>query len=239
MTFRVDSESLLVSQIDGVRTLILNRPDRRNALNNELLLAIQSEISKIEGDSSVRVVVLAGSDPAFCAGLDIKELRTGSLVPANWKQALRALQDLRVPLVASVNGPTSTAGLALLLSCDFAIASERANFTDDHVRLGMLSESGMSTQLVRRIGLARAKDMCMTSRTIDVDTATRWGLVNEVIPHAELSEVVGARTQMISRSDPELVKTFMKVHEIGMGLCIEDHLSLEKSAADSWHRERK
>jgi enoyl-CoA hydratase len=184
---------VLVEIVDRVATMTLNRPEVRNALNAELRNAIVRVALELDADDSVDVVILTGSDPAFCAGLDLKELSSGendlSRPDGDAGDAgLRRLPipNTRKPVIGAINGVAVTGGLELAINCDFLVASDRARFADTHNRVGVQPGWGMTVLLPQAIGLRRAKEMSATGNYVDADTALAWGLVNHVVPHEEL-----------------------------------------------------
>src|SRR5688500_2602229 len=147
------SESLLQLAVeDRIATVTLDRPERRNALNVALTARIREVMAELDADEGVDVVVLTGSDPAFCAGVDLKEAGEaaggGGVFADLTKLPPRGLFDaLSKPVIGAVNGPAATGGLELALTCDFLIASERAAFADTHARVGILPAGGATVRL--------------------------------------------------------------------------------------------
>jgi len=217
---------------DGIRVLTLDRPEVRNALDGATLQALASAVADADADPATRVILLTGSPPAFCAGLDVKSdvLRDREL----WPRTLSTLLDCTTPIVAAVNGAASTAGLGLVLACDFAVAAQGATFTDRHAHLGMLPRSGMATILVHRIGLARAKEMMVTGRPISAATALAWGLVNHVVAADQLMTVATELADSIARHDPALITEILSIHDEGSQLTMRDHRDLERKRSDAW-----
>jgi enoyl-CoA hydratase len=171
---------------DATALITLNRPESRNALSVALLDELTSALDEVAGDADVRAVVLTGADPAFCAGIDLKELGAGERNLGEGANAVAAIGRLEVPVVGAVNGPAVTGGLELALACDFRIGSERASFADTHARVGVLPGWGLTVQLPRVVGLPFAKQMSMTGNYVDAPTALRVGLLTQVVPHDEL-----------------------------------------------------
>ena len=141
MTIDRGSDLLLVDCAEGVAVVTLNRPEARNALDVELLQALPAAMAKLDADDDVAAVILTGADPAFCAGLDLKELGSSGDNLSGGGQGVAATpfpEDMSKPVIGAVNGPTVTGGLELALHCDFLIASERARFGDTHARVGVV-----------------------------------------------------------------------------------------------------
>ncbi|BBY17051.1 enoyl-CoA hydratase [Mycolicibacterium litorale] len=183
--------SLVVLAADHgpVRLLTMNRPEARNALSRDLIRALYAALSDADADESVRAVVLTGTDPAFCAGVDLKEAaRDGSTYFAEFQSqsCITRVAEMRTPIVGAVNGPVFTGGLEMALGCDFLIASERAAFADTHARVGILPGGGMTARLPQVVGAAMARRLSMTGEVVDAVRAERLGLVTEVVAHDRL-----------------------------------------------------
>jgi enoyl-CoA hydratase len=173
---------LLTHTDERVRTLTLNRPKSRNALSAALRDQFFAALAEAEADDSVDVVILTGSDPVFCAGLDLKELGDSSVFPdisPRWP-------SMSKPVIGAINGAAVTGGLELALYCDILIASERARFADTHARVGLLPTWGLSVRLPQKVGVGVARRMSMTGDYLSADDALRAGLVTEVVPHDRL-----------------------------------------------------
>ena len=193
--------------------VILDRPEARNALTGAMIAALAVALSEADADPEVAVVVLTGRDPAFCAGLDLKDLaRTYDDVaeaPRNADSGApirRGLTpDTTTPRIGAVNGPAVTGGLELALGCDFLIASERATFADTHARVGVMPAGGMTIRLPELVGINRARQMSLTGNFVDAATASDWGLVNEVVPHDQLLPRCFELADAIAESDPAAI----------------------------------
>jgi enoyl-CoA hydratase len=171
----------------------LNRPEARNALSSEVLRLLPETLARAEADESVDVVILTGADPAFCAGLDLKELGStagnlggGSGAPAAVGSARSPFPPMTKPLIGAVNGACITGGFELALNCDFLVASDRARFGDTHTRVGVMPGWGMTVLLPEAIGVRRAREMSFTGNFLTADEALQWGLVNHVVAHEDL-----------------------------------------------------
>lgn len=191
------SQPCLLSALDarGVKTLTLNRPDAFNALSEDLLAALARELQATADDERVRVVVLAASGRAFCAGHDLKEMRA-SPSPQYYQDLFRqcsevmlALQRLPVPVIARVQGIATAAGCQLVAMCDLAVASASARFAVSGVNLGLFC-STPSVALSRNLGRKAAFEMLVTGEFIDAETARVQGLVNRVAPPEALDAAV-------------------------------------------------
>ncbi len=177
---------VLLDVADNIATVTLNRPDARNALSSEVLRLLPRLVRECEERDDVRAVILTGADPAFCAGVDLKRLSSGGGGRQPERDWYGALPPHRKPIIGAVNGPTVTGGFELALACDFLIASERATFADTHARVGVMPGWGLTIRLPELIGVNRARQMSFTGDFIDARRAYEWGLVNEVVAHADL-----------------------------------------------------
>jgi enoyl-CoA hydratase len=180
------SELVRFEVSDRIATITLNRPEVRNALNAELCRRLRAATESADSDESVDVIVLTGADPAFCAGLDLREYQALGRAPDGVSETILSIGELRTPVIGAINGVTTTGGLELALGCDFLIASERAFFADTHARVGVLPGGGLSVRLPQAVGLRAAKEMSFTGRFVDAAEALRLGLVNRVVPHQDL-----------------------------------------------------
>ncbi|OBG61921.1 MULTISPECIES: enoyl-CoA hydratase [unclassified Mycobacterium] len=173
---------LLIETDERVRTLTLNRPQARNALSSALRDRFFGALADAETDDDVDVVIVTGTDPVFCAGLDLKELGGSSALPdisPRWP-------PLSKPVIGAINGAAVTGGLELALYCDILIASENARFADTHARVGLLPTWGLSVRLPQKVGVGLARRMSMTGDYLSAADALRAGLVTEVVAHEAL-----------------------------------------------------
>ena len=176
----------------GAAVVTLNRPQARNALDSATIADLTAALRALDADDRVDAVILTGADPAFCAGLDLKELgTTGGILGggrAETEAARRGgpIPSMQVPLIGAINGPAITGGLEIALNCDFLVASERALFGDTHTRVGVQPGWGGAVLLAEAVGVRRAREMSFTGNFVDAEEALRIGLVNHVVPHAEL-----------------------------------------------------
>ena len=193
------SDAVRVEREGAVAILTMNRPERRNAINAALARGVCDAIAAAQ---DARAIVLTGADPAFSAGLDLRDLGVEKLV--DLPPIMRAVGDSGVPIIAAVNGPAVTGGFEIALLCDFMVASERASFADTHVRVGVFP-GPVLLELPKRVGMVRAREMSLTGNFVDAKTALAIGLVNHVVPHAELLPFAKKLAADIAEGDPELV----------------------------------
>ena len=242
----------------GVALVTLNRPEARNAISRQLLAELRATMTAVDVDDEVRAVVVTGADPAFCAGLDLKELGrdggplndppstggAGDGVTDNEdRRARRADPAARQfsplvtdkPIIGAVNGPAVTGGLELALNCDFLVASERARFADTHARIGVQPLWGLSVLLPQAVGLRRAKEMSATGNFLDAATALEWGLVNHVVPHDQLVPTALRLAGDIANNDPHALATLLDTYRRGSLATAGDALRIEREAAAAFH----
>lgn len=180
---------VLVADHDAVRVLIMNRPQARNALSRALFRALYDALSDADTDPRVRAIVLTGADPAFCAGVDLKEAaRDGAEYFGEFAahSCITRVAEMATPIIGAINGAVFTGGLEMALGCDFLIASDRAVFADTHARVGILPGGGMTARLPQVVGAAMARRLSMTGEVVDAGRAEHIGLVTEVVPHERL-----------------------------------------------------
>lgn len=183
---------------DGVATLTFNRPERLNALSAPIMEGLLDALPRLAGDPAVRIVVLTGAGRAFCAGGDVKSMAEGreersvaedtARLRARMEVA-RLLYELPKPTIAAINGPAAGAGLALALACDLRIAGASARLVTAFVRVGFSGDFGGSWFLTRLVGTGKARELYFTGRPVDADEALSLGLVNRVVPDAQLAAV--------------------------------------------------
>ncbi|WP_425394554.1 enoyl-CoA hydratase-related protein [Aldersonia kunmingensis] len=207
--------AVLVEQQGPVLVITLNRPDQRNALDAATMSGIGCALTDAEHDDAVAVVVLTGAgDRSFCAGLDLKAFAAGGRPPLPVEgPGLDVLltRTYPKPVVAAANGSAFAAGFELLLACDIIVAADHAKFGIPEVKRGLVAAGGGITQLPRRIPLAIALELGLTGDSIDADRAYSLGLVNRVVPGAEVAATALAIAQTIAANAPLAVR-FTKEH---------------------------
>ena len=211
---------------DGILVVTITRPERRNALSSNTLVAMHREIDRIAGDPSVRVVVLTGEGTGFCAGADMKsgpedsddlsgvpggELLSGVTNPTVVTFATQELMAnlfekihrLRVPVIAAVNGDAHGGGFALALACDIRVASENATFGAVFIKRGVSAcDMGTSYHLPRLVGASRSAELLLTGRVFDAAEAAAMGLVTEVVPFGQVVDRALAKAREIAANPP-------------------------------------
>lgn len=216
---------LLRDDRNGVATLTLNRPRQFNALSAALLDALQSAVDAIAADEAVRVVVIAGAGKAFCAGHDLKEMRADPshvFQQTLFRQCSRfmaALLRMPQPVIARVQGIATAAGCQLVAACDLAVAADDARFAVSGINLGLFCATP-SVALSRNVSRKQAFEMLVTGDTIDAQSALRRGLVNRVVPAADLDAEVARLAGAIAAKSPAAIaagkRLFYRQLEMGV-----------------------
>jgi enoyl-CoA hydratase len=182
-------ETLLTETRGRVGLITLNRPQQLNALNDQLISELNAVLDGFEADDGIGAIVLTGSEKAFAAGADIKEMQSKTYIEAykgdfiaSWERITRC----RKPVIAAVAGFALGGGCELAMSCDFIIAADTAKFGQPEIKLGVMPGAGGSQRLARAVGKAKAMELCLTGRNMDAAEAERSGLVARVVPAADL-----------------------------------------------------
>jgi len=199
-----DNEIVLIDSDAGITRITLNRPTQYNALSADMLSALQSAIDDIAQDNTVRVVIIAANGKAFCAGHDLKEMRSSE--EQEFHQALfqqcghlmQSINCLPQPVIAQVNGTATAAGCQLVAACDLAVATDRARFAVSGINLGLFC-STPAVPLSRNMHRKQAMKMLLTGDFIDAATAQQYGLINEIAPSDELESKTHELALNISR----------------------------------------
>jgi enoyl-CoA hydratase len=238
--------------VDRVATVTLHRPEARNALSAEVRRLLRELMVRADGDDGVDVIILTGADPAFCAGLDLKELAAGGTDGlagggAGAGEAIRGderagtvegrpgpFPPLSKPVIGAINGVAVTGGFELALACDLLVASERARFADTHARIGVQPGWGLTVLLPDAVGVRRARQLSLTGNYLDAPTALAWGLVNEVVPHPALLPRCRALAADIVSNDQAGVRRILRTYAENTFTPGGDAWRNEASAARSW-----
>lgn len=221
-----------IERCGGYAVVTMNRPEAMNALSSVLRAELARSFDTIEADPDIRVIILTGAgDRAFCAGLDLRELGSGtsSLTDAvKSEDPVSAVGRFSGPVIAAINGVSITGGFELALACDVLIASDNARFADTHVRIGVMPGWGLSQRLSRAIGISRAKELSLTGNFIDAATAERWGLVNRVVPAADLMPAARRLAEDMLSTDPQMLKAYKALIDDGFTRCFGEAMVLER-----------
>lgn len=204
-------ETIIVETRGKVGLITLNRPKALNALNKALIAEMTQAVQAFESDDAVGAIVLTGSEKAFAAGADIKEMASKSFIEAygeNFIADWQALTRARKPVIAAVQGYALGGGCEIAMMCDFILAGESAKFGQPEITIGTIPGSGGTQRLTRFVGKSKAMEMCLTGRMMDAAEAERSGLVSRVVPDAELvDEAVKVGERIADMSRPSVMMT--------------------------------
>jgi enoyl-CoA hydratase len=194
-------ENILVETRGNVGLITLNRPNALNALNAALIEDLYQALVAFEADDNIGCMVLTGSEKAFAAGADIKEMQTKNYMDvymgdfiSRWEK----IAQVRKPVVAAVAGFALGGGCEMAMACDFILAAETAKFGQPEIKLGVMPGAGGTQRLTRFVGKSKAMEMCLTGRMMDADEAERSGLVSRIVPAADLIEEAVKTAQKIA-----------------------------------------
>jgi len=202
-------ETVLFEKRGRVGLITLNRPHALNALSSQLISELNQVLDRCEADDGIAAVVLTGSEKAFAAGADIKEMKDksfGDVVAHDFLAPWERLSYCRKPVIAAVSGYALGGGCELAMMCDFIIASETAKFGQPEIMLGVIPGAGGTQRLTRAVGKSKAMDLCLTGRQMDAAEAERCGLVARIVPASEVvNEALKAAEKIASHSLPSVM----------------------------------
>jgi len=221
----------------GVARLTLNRPDKLNSFTGAMHAEVRAALDRIQGDTSIRVLVLSGAGRGFCAGQDLADPQMaalagrmpdiGNVVEIHYKPLILRLQNLRVPTIAAVNGTAAGAGCSIALACDLVIASDKASFLQAFSRIGLIPDTGGTWFLPQRVGMARAMGLALLADKLPAARAAEWGLIWECVPDAEfVARIDALAAQLASMPTKALVRTRQAMHAAPTHT-LEQQLSME------------
>ncbi len=232
-----DDQVVLAKCRDGVRTIILNRPKVYNAINRDLAVALHQAVREANEDASVRCVVITGTGRAFCSGQDLVEYgtRLNSDHPIELEHRLRdvynpviaAIRTMEKPVIASVNGVAAGAGFSLALACDLRIAADSASFIQAFIKLGLVPDCASTFMLPRLVGMSRAMELTFTGRKVDATESLALGLVNRVVPDADLPEATREFAQQLAAAPTRAIGLTKRAINAAWANTLEDQLELE------------
>ncbi len=216
------TQDLLETIDNGVATLTMNRPQARNALSREMMEALSQALPRLAADTQVRAVVLTGTGKAFCSGGDVKNFAKAAasgVEPMGFDQRVndlrmrmevsRMLHEIPKPTLAVIPGPAAGAGLSLALACDLRIAADDAKLTTAFSKVGLSGDFGGSYFLNHLVGASRARELYFTARVVTPAEALQWGMVDRVVPYADLAQAAMAMARELA-SLPTIAVGYMK-----------------------------
>ncbi len=233
-------ETILVETQEGVTTITLNRPERMNALNRQMILEIVSVLDSVKGGAGdTRVIVLTGAGRGFCGGADLKDPRgPAGLIPEtspeSKRQGLRqgiyplilGIRNCDLPVIAMMNGDAAAGGCDLALTCDIRIGSEKTRFMEAFARIGLFPGTGGCWFLPRMVGTSKAAEMVFTGDPISAQEAYQWGLISQLVPHEELRERTMVLARRIAAGPPIAIRLGKMVMQRSMDASLETSLEL-------------
>lgn len=232
-------ELVITEDRGAVRHLVLNRADKRNAFNADLVRALGDALEQAADDSDVRVVVIRGEGGVFSAGMDIKELASLSGTPQRLRefrrhciQAWNLAEEMTKPTIAQIHGACMGGAMELALACDLRVIAEDARMSIPEVRLGLIPDVGGSSRLPSIVGLGRAKELILTGREFDADEAFRLGLANKVAPATELDAATDALIAELTVGFPVAIGLAKRVLDAAAKPALSQTLEFEVTAQE-------
>lgn len=225
--------SVLKYQIEeSVLIITINRPEKLNALNQEILQELSVLFNKAQGDKGIKGLIITGEGRAFCAGADIKRLaecnaQTGYEFAQQGQTVFRQLETLGKPSLAAINGYAFGGGCELAMAATLRLASAEAQFGQPEVKLGVIPGYGGTQRLARLVGKGRALDLCLTGRFIDAETAKQWGLVSDVVTPETLMYEAKRMMKGITALAPLALKSIIESIDYGYTMSLSDALHVE------------
>ena len=190
---------------DGIATVTLNRPDKMNALSEDMYIDLTRVFAELQTDEDVRAVILTGAGKAFCSGSDVGSMHNVTMHSSRERmrrrhRMIQNLVNLEKPVIAAVNGACVGIGFSVALACDLVVAAENAKFSQIFKRIGLVPDGGSIFFLVQHLGLARAKELVYTARMLPAQEAHEWGIVTRVVPDTELLDSANALARELADS---------------------------------------
>ncbi|MFC1919498.1 enoyl-CoA hydratase/isomerase family protein [Chloroflexota bacterium] len=240
-------DTIMLETVDGITTLTLNRPERLNAANDQMIGEFIDAISYVDNDDKSRVLVITGAGRAFCSGVDVKDRFAVKIAESKEGKvsqerlggrrmsgiACMMLPKLRQPVIASVNGTAVGFGCALAVACDIRIASEEARFGMAFIKMGFVPDFGSTYYLPRLIGIAKACELTFTGRIVDAREAIEMGLVNQVVRAVDLKESTMELARVITNGPPLAMQVAKRGLYQGMNNDLETQVQFETFAIPS------
>jgi len=231
----LNTNTVLLTQEDGVATITLNRPEAMNAMTNELMRGISQALEDVRGNKAIRVVILTGNGRGFCAGADlVQAAEPKKLITDESKQgddfnaAMRALMDCPVPTIARINGPAAGGGFGLALACDITVAAHSAFFVATFgPNLGIVPDMGATWSIPLRVGRARALGITLLGDRVSAEQALQWGMIWDAVEDSALDARVAEIAAVLKRSSPSAVTRTRQTIDAAIHNTFSDQLDLE------------
>lgn len=220
---------------DGIATITINRPERRNALDAEHYAALSQAWRRVRDEPEIRVAIITGAgDKAFCAGADIKSFvgRAEQSLADVWQTQKDSLLnrglEIWKPVIAAVNGACVGGGMTMLMATDIRVACDEATFSISEVKRGIIAANGGTQRVMKQIPYAVAMEMLLLGDTMDAETAQRWGLVNRVVPRSEMMNTAYALAERIKRNAPLAVQAAKELAVRSLDMSLAEGLRMEQ-----------
>lgn len=236
------NQAILVDQDGAVLTITLNRPDKLNAATNEMLAELIDAFKNAERDPSVRAILFTGAGRGFCAGQDLGAARErgagsegfsfGEHLRHTYNLLALRMRQMPKPIVGAINGVAAGAGMSMALACDVCIAAESASFLQAFVKIGLIPDGGSTWLLPRRVGMARALDLMISGRKIGAQEALSWGLVNQVVPDADLMPTARQAAAELAAAPTKTIGLIKRALEFSITGTLADTLENEADLQD-------
>jgi enoyl-CoA hydratase len=217
-------DCVIVEVTGGVAQVTMNRPEQRNAIDPELGRALRAAFDRIEADPAIRVTVLCGAGPVFCAGMDLKSFRAGhaeAILFGPHGFAGFVARARRKPVIAAVTGAALAGGFEIMLACDMVVAGESARFGLPEAKLGLVAGAGGAMRLARRVPRVLANELLLTAKTFSAAEMRDWGLLNRVVPDAEVLATAQELARAVAANAPLSIEA---------SLSLSDHAFAEEEA---------
>jgi 2-(1,2-epoxy-1,2-dihydrophenyl)acetyl-CoA isomerase len=232
------ADEVLFERADGVATITLNRPDKLNAFTTELHRALAAALDTVEGDETIRAVMLTGAGRGFCAGQDLAEraaiiaggkVEGGKALETWYNPLVRRLRRLEKPVVCAVNGVAAGAGANIALACDIVLAARSASFIQAFCRIGLVPDAGGSYVLPRLVGMARASALTLLGDKLPAEQAAAWGLIWRVVDDDALVAEATALAQHLARQPTRALALIKQALNASFANTLDEQLDLERA----------
>jgi 2-(1,2-epoxy-1,2-dihydrophenyl)acetyl-CoA isomerase len=235
----VDYETILTTQVEGVLTITLNRPEVLNAFNSVMGRELLDALKKAERDPSARCLVLTGAGRAFSSGEDLKARQAegtvgfGATLRDRYNPIILKMRNIEKPVIGSINGVAAGAGCSIALACDIRIASDKASFIEAFVRIGLVPDSGSAYFLPRLVGLGKALEIAFTGDAIGGEDAVRIGLINKLVPAEELESATRDFARRLAKGPTRAIGLAKRTFNKALSMDLEEALEYEVFAQET------